>query len=207
MPLESGTFIGDLVITNPVGATDHRRFGDDHLRLIKEVLKNTFPVATKAFYFPRVVQVVANTGLVSADNNKIFDCAPGGLGSITLTLPVLGASDAGWGFWVCKTGSATDPIFIQRAVLETINGFAKIRRSIRYAMTEVRWTGSEYVATRPAGAPIGSVIRFDGTVSPPNGYLAANGGLFSSTDFPELHSVLGGLGVLPNVAGHIVVAE
>ena len=42
MGLESATFISDLVNTNPLG-TDAKAQGDDHLRLIKSVLQNTFP--------------------------------------------------------------------------------------------------------------------------------------------------------------------
>ena len=42
MGLEQGNFISDLVTTNPE-PTDKRRFGDDHLRLIKLTLRNTFP--------------------------------------------------------------------------------------------------------------------------------------------------------------------
>ena len=42
MPLETATYIGDLVITNP-SSSDSGQQGDDHLRLIKKTLKNTFP--------------------------------------------------------------------------------------------------------------------------------------------------------------------
>lgn len=42
MALETGTFISDLVATNPVGS-DPLAFADDHLRLIKGTIKNTFP--------------------------------------------------------------------------------------------------------------------------------------------------------------------
>ena len=42
MPLESGTFISDLVAANPPG-TDGLAQTDDHLRLLKNVLKTTFP--------------------------------------------------------------------------------------------------------------------------------------------------------------------
>lgn len=42
MALESGTYISDLVPSNPDG-TDTRSQGDDHIRLVKTVLKNTFP--------------------------------------------------------------------------------------------------------------------------------------------------------------------
>ncbi len=41
MPLESGTVVADLVITNPT-ASDGKNLGDDHLRLLKTVLRNSF---------------------------------------------------------------------------------------------------------------------------------------------------------------------
>lgn len=48
MGLESATFISGLSATNPVGATDPKSQGDDHLRLIKSTLLNTFPNITGA---------------------------------------------------------------------------------------------------------------------------------------------------------------
>lgn len=45
MSLESATYIGQLVDTNPTG-TDPKSQGDDHLRLIKSVLQNQFGTAT-----------------------------------------------------------------------------------------------------------------------------------------------------------------
>ena len=45
MALETGTTIGALVSTNPV-ATDPVGQADDHLRLIKTVLKTTFGTIT-----------------------------------------------------------------------------------------------------------------------------------------------------------------
>ncbi len=42
MPLESASYINNLDISNPA-ATDALAQADDHLRLIKSVLKNTFP--------------------------------------------------------------------------------------------------------------------------------------------------------------------
>ena len=42
MGLESATYINGLVATNPTGV-DLRLEGDDHLRLIKSTIKNTFP--------------------------------------------------------------------------------------------------------------------------------------------------------------------
>lgn len=48
MGLEVATYINGLVTTNPVGASDPVSQGDDHLRLLKTVLKNTFPNLTGA---------------------------------------------------------------------------------------------------------------------------------------------------------------
>src|SRR5262245_16533370 len=44
MALEGASYINDLVTGNPPG-TDSKSQGDDHIRLIKTVLKNTFPLA------------------------------------------------------------------------------------------------------------------------------------------------------------------
>lgn len=48
MGLEAATYISQLVATNPVGATDPKSQGDDHLRLIKSALLSTFPNFTAA---------------------------------------------------------------------------------------------------------------------------------------------------------------
>ncbi len=44
----SSKFIDDLVATNPVGATDPKSEGDDHIRGLKNVLKNCFAAITGA---------------------------------------------------------------------------------------------------------------------------------------------------------------
>ena len=48
MGLESGTFLNDLVASNPIGASDNIDKGDDHIRLIKTLLKNSFPDVDQA---------------------------------------------------------------------------------------------------------------------------------------------------------------
>ena len=47
MGLETGTYISDLVITNPLGS-DAKSTSDDHHRLIKSTIKATFPNITGA---------------------------------------------------------------------------------------------------------------------------------------------------------------
>ncbi len=53
MALESGTYVKDLVTTNPPG-TDAISQGDDHIRLIKTVLKNSFPSNSNAPIVPDI---------------------------------------------------------------------------------------------------------------------------------------------------------
>lgn len=43
MGLEAGNFLEDLNVNNPDGALDTKAEGDDHIRLIKKALKQTFP--------------------------------------------------------------------------------------------------------------------------------------------------------------------
>lgn len=47
MALETGTYISDLVSTNPVAA-DPKSAGDDHIRLLKSTIKATFPNVSNA---------------------------------------------------------------------------------------------------------------------------------------------------------------
>lgn len=48
MGLETGTYISDLNAVNPVGASDPKSQGDDHIRLIKSTILASFPGITGA---------------------------------------------------------------------------------------------------------------------------------------------------------------
>lgn len=85
MPLESATYVDDLVSTNPLG-TDDASLGDDHIRLIKSVLKNTFPnldgaLTTKLAALNGVSQLIT----VGSDGNTLtFNFPSGGtVGNVT----------------------------------------------------------------------------------------------------------------------------
>lgn len=75
MGLETASFINGLVTTNPVGATDPKGQGDDHIRLIKSTLKATFPAITGAMTLTHTFlnglftrQVIAGNGLNGTGN-------------------------------------------------------------------------------------------------------------------------------------------
>jgi len=101
MGLESGTFIDDLVVTNPVGATDPKSQGDDHLRLLKAVLKGSFPGTTAARYIEQAFENVVcaatiDLGAVVSDHVNIT----GATGPVTS----FGTAPAGTRR-ICKTAS------------------------------------------------------------------------------------------------------
>jgi hypothetical protein len=95
MALETGTYVNDLVITNPPSG-DPKSQGDDHLRLIKTVLKNTFPVSEAAIYPLRSATVQATTSGTAID----FTSIPSWVKKITV------------GFYEIST-NGTSPILLQ----------------------------------------------------------------------------------------------
>lgn len=93
MGLESATYVDDLVATNPVGATDQKKQGDDHLRLIKSVLKATFPNADHAIYLDQAQADVASattTDIGAATTNFV---------RVTGTTTITGLGTVAAGVW------------------------------------------------------------------------------------------------------------
>ena len=105
MGLESGTWVEDLVITNPP-STDDKRQGDDHLRLIKSVLKNTFKrTSGRPVFFPTSVIVSNNYTILDVDENTIFRCDTT-VAPFNLTLPnTLTTANAGWKIIIVKVNT------------------------------------------------------------------------------------------------------
>lgn len=69
MGLEAATFINQLVATNPVGATDPKSQGDDHLRLIKSALQATFAAITGAVTATHTELNQLHAGVISSVGN------------------------------------------------------------------------------------------------------------------------------------------
>lgn len=140
MSLETGTFVQDLVVANPPGS-DAILQGDDHLRLMKTCLDNTFPNATQAFYFPEAIAKTANYTILAADMNKFF-AADATAGAFNLTLPTLGASNDGWYVVIQKTDSSENAV----TVVGTINGVANMVLPAQYNSVLVWWSGTAWYA-------------------------------------------------------------
>lgn len=139
MGLESATYVSDLVSTNPV-ATDKRKQGDDHLRLIKAALQATFPNASKAFYLPAGIDKSANFTILSSQANKIFR-ADATAAAFTLTLPTLTSGDDGWSVAIVKTDSTSHAVTIGG----TVSGVASPTISVQYDTRVITWDGSRFL--------------------------------------------------------------
>lgn len=70
MGLETGNFLEDLNANNPDGANDTKAQGDDHLRLLKKVLKQTFPGFTGRFR--REVLTTTGTKAATVSENAVL---------------------------------------------------------------------------------------------------------------------------------------
>lgn len=116
MGLESGTYISDLNVAYPDGA-DPKSEGDNHLRLIKTLLKATFPGMAGAAW--RVQAKSAGYTVVANDNMSIFNCTS------ALTLSGTAAATLGNQHMVLVMANGGDVVFDPSGV-ETVNGAATL---------------------------------------------------------------------------------
>lgn len=114
MALESATYINQLVASNPV-LSDPKAQGDDHLRMIKSVLKNTFPNFTGSV---TLTQDQINS---LSDNTQFFKP-----GMIIIWAGTVASIPAGW--LLCNgvgtvTGSIPVPNLMDRFVIGAGNNY------------------------------------------------------------------------------------
>lgn len=88
MGLETGTYISDLVATNPT-ASDPKAQGDDHIRLLKSTVKVTFPNVSGAVT-PTHVELNYVDGVTSAIQTQLDGKLPLTGGTISGNLAVTG---------------------------------------------------------------------------------------------------------------------
>lgn len=139
MGLETATHILDLVETNPVTG-DRKTQGDDHLRMIKDVLKRDFPGADRPFRFPKGLAKTAAYGVLSTDQNKIIT-GDATAAAFDFTLPVLGASDDGWAVRLVKIDATANAV----GIVGTMNGVADFDITKQWESVLVIWTGTEWL--------------------------------------------------------------
>lgn len=116
MGLETGTYINDLNELWPLGS-DGKSAGDNHIRLIKEALKNTLPGLAGAF--ARVQSKSANYTALATDNTSLI------LATAALTLSLTAAATLG-NKWVAAVYASSGDVTIDPNGAETINGSATL---------------------------------------------------------------------------------
>lgn len=190
MGLEVSTYIGGLTPSWPL-AGDLKSQGDDHIRLLKSVLQNTFPNGTKPFYFPSAEAIAGTQTLDITDMNNTQLITTTG-GNVAVTLPTLTTTDKGWKIDIIKVTSDTNAVIVSPAsgtIASKCGATATIRVGIFAEPATFLWTGGGWICSKP-GPMIGSTENFDGVTVPP-GYLLDDGSAFSNTAFAELFAVLG----------------
>jgi len=196
MGVEAATFVSDLQAANP-GSSDLRNQGDDHLRLIKQVVQNTLPNASKAFYFPTTQSKTADFAVVAADMQKTF-LVDTTAAIVNMTLPTLVAGDAGWECYLIKTNTGVNPVLVKppsgTLTSGAIAGLSAARRCIPGAKITCLWTGSTFIIGRApsVGGPVGAAIELQ-VATLPVGYEWPSGQTLASaaTNYPEYNSVKG----------------
>lgn len=93
MGLEVGSFVDDLVVTNPL-ATDAVGLGDDHLRLIKNCVKATFPQMGGTF--SKATQQDATVVITALQNTQSLAITASATTTTLLTLPASASITSGW---------------------------------------------------------------------------------------------------------------
>jgi len=160
MGLEIATYLADLSTANPVGATDLLAQGDDHIRLLKTTLKNTFPNMGGAAW--RVQNKAANYTLLATDNLSVIR------GTAAMTLALTAAATLGNSFMFLVMADGGD-VVVDPNGAETVNGAATLT-VINKSCVLVICNGSIFYAFQlmtPNGVglyiPSGQNIVFEGT--------------------------------------------
>lgn len=192
MGLETVNFISDLTPTWPT-ASESKSQGDDHIRAIKTGVKNTFPNASRAFYFPVTEAITGTLSLDATDWNNIVEVDTTA-GNVTVNLPsTLGAADKGWSCEVIKVSTDANGVKITPAagtILTKVGSVATVRVGVLCEAAKFIWNGTGWRCHKP-GPMIGSTEEYNGASLPP-GYLFEAGGTFTAADFAELALVMGG---------------
>lgn len=144
MALETANFIDGLVVTNPVGATDVKSQGDDHLRLLKTVLKANFPSATRAVYFESAAAAKTSAySVLVTDENALVRADVSG-GAFTVTLPLGSNVFAGFTVTIGKSDSGSNNVTVDGNGAETINGVTTRTLYSQFHTEMYMWDGAEW---------------------------------------------------------------
>jgi microcystin-dependent protein len=208
MGLETGTYVLDLVETNPI-STDKKSAGDDHIRLVKEVLRNTFPNASKSFSFPTHENKSADFTVTESDENKLFTLDTSA-GLFSIVLPSPSTTPQGWSCGFMKTTLDTNPVLFFPPAGFIVAGerqLTRARRCIPFVVFRAYLLAGAWFLERCVSVPIGTVLDcWYSTL--PVGYEWANGQILSgAADFYTDYNTHIGSGATPDACGRVVAGR
>mgnify|MGYP005813018645 CR=1 FL=1 len=179
MPLETATYIPDLVTSNPAHS-DGMNNTDSHIRMIKGVLKATFANFTDAALSSTQAQL--DSAASAVNTNGVAILADAGVHFKTNTLDGLTNPAAGEVDIVATNGATPTPAQV------AIAKFKGSDKSVAF-QGPVSATG---VISGPGVTPVGgTVLWWDDTLPADGCWVWANGGALSRTAYPQLFAKWG----------------
>lgn len=191
MGLESGTYVNDLNVSNPDGAVDAKSAGDNHLRLIKSVLKATFP--GMGGVFSRTNIVTGGTLVPTVTDNTsvaVFRTA-----TATMNLPAKASLHNGWYMWFFADGV---DVTIDPNGSEKVNGAGSV--TIEDGEFGIVFctgvSGDEFIALMTSNpADLGTMTKTGDIImsaaASRDGALLCDGTAYSRTTYAGLFAVIG----------------
>lgn len=174
MSLETATYVSQLAVTNPT-SSDPKSQGDDHLRLLKEVLQFTFPNASRAFYFKNIVAAkTANYTLLAPDDAGKMVPGDATSGAFTFTLPSSGLYD-GLDYTIVKSDFGAAALTINGNG-KTINGLSTALLTKPFQKIYLVYSSilAAWIADLDIVVPVGTFID-NGSATTPDGYVRCDG--------------------------------
>ena len=187
MTVEAASTINDLVSANPPGG-DSKSEGDNHIRVLKTVLKATFP--SLAGTFGRVQSKTISYNLAATDNYTMVV-----LNGANLILgTAVTAATFGNGFNVSAMNFHSSAATFDPSGGELVNGASSV--SIPSLHSFFAWCdGGQWLAivlplTPPLTIAPGIIVPYGG-VSPPTAWLLCNGASYGRLAQPGLFAAIG----------------
>lgn len=195
MALETGSYIDSLVATNPT-ATDALAQADDHLRLIKSTIKNTFPSITGAVNATQTELDIldgdtsaTSTTLVDADRMVVND--NGTMVQVAMTdLQTYVDANMTLRADVVTTSSIADDAVVTAHITDSNVTTAKIADSsvTSAKIADGAISGSKFADGVALSS--GMVMPFAGATAP-TGWLLCYGQAVSRTTYADLYAICG----------------
>lgn len=215
MGVESATYVGDLVPTNPP-SSDLVAQGATHINLIKSVLQNSFPSLERAILFKKFATKTANYSILSGDDETIF-LVDTTSGNLTFTLPAVPAGP--WKVTILKTSNDANTISIVGTVqggtlaalvtqndTYTIGGNGSSFVLLDFHLSSlITYAGIQQVgASKLLGNPTGSAASVSEITL--GGGLAFSGTVLSLSILPEPQGYLTPSSGIPIIASDVLGA-